>query len=327
MVIYQHQNSQRNLLQIAETVHIAQACQTRGVSILALKGPVLSQLLYGSPDQRFSKDLDFACRFEDRKAVTQILVSLGYQPEIDMDTLTPLKQAICSQADHHFKFSHPRKKVILELHVENIQRRYYLDLLIDELFQRSQTIAFLDTPIRTLSLMDYPLYLSAHGLLHSWLQLKRMLHMVKMEQLITEEQRNSLFEKAERCGQSRSVASGMILCHRFFQTPLFPWAETMMKTDPAIPRLVDYCTEQILDANPFARKSFAFFIKHQLPSRFSLKKGWDYVLKKFFFDSLNLSAFAHSRYPDILFPIYPLIRLITWAKSFMKRKIKDSANP
>jgi hypothetical protein len=81
----------RNTLLLAELDRILTRFKERGIESLPLKGPRLSQRLYGNPLLRPSVDLDILVRPADVERASQVLRELGYAAELDRPFSSILK--------------------------------------------------------------------------------------------------------------------------------------------------------------------------------------------------------------------------------------------
>ena len=73
------QSVQRSLAQIGELARLAGLFERSGIPVVALKGPMLSQYLYGDFALRASGDIDVLVKAEDVLRVREILISNGYR--------------------------------------------------------------------------------------------------------------------------------------------------------------------------------------------------------------------------------------------------------
>jgi hypothetical protein len=69
----------RSMAQIAELTRVNRLFAQRGIPAIALKGPVLSQYLYGDPASRASGDIDFLARPEHVAPIHDVLVAEGFR--------------------------------------------------------------------------------------------------------------------------------------------------------------------------------------------------------------------------------------------------------
>jgi Uncharacterised nucleotidyltransferase len=127
----------------------------RGLEVLPLKGPLLAQVLYGSPGLRQSGDLDLLVRREDFERAQVLLKDLGFRP--------------LSPADfYHQEFK--RGNTWVELHfLVTPPSNPGLDLRA--CWQRAATIQFRGQTARCFAKPDLFLYLTIHGIKHEFARL------------------------------------------------------------------------------------------------------------------------------------------------------------
>jgi hypothetical protein len=74
-----HRQAIRSLAGLSELLRVFDALAARGIPAIALKGPVLSQWLYGDPCRRRFADLDVLVGPADRLVALETLRTLGYE--------------------------------------------------------------------------------------------------------------------------------------------------------------------------------------------------------------------------------------------------------
>lgn len=107
----------RALAMAAELVRLVRLFDAAKIDVMALKGPALSQEIFGVPAMRDPGDLDLLCRPEDLFPVDRLLADAGYRRETRWtadfaanDLSRPLKRVF------HFAYYHAERDIGVEIH-------------------------------------------------------------------------------------------------------------------------------------------------------------------------------------------------------------------
>ncbi|TAD86959.1 MAG: hypothetical protein EAZ99_19115 [Alphaproteobacteria bacterium] len=156
----------RCLQQAADVVRVIAAFQQAGLWVRALKGPALSQTLYGTPDRRASTDIDILVARTDLAAALQVMRGLGYdQPPFDAADVPRL---LATGKDVGLKGQQGQTPVDLHWGLAPVERSLPVDLLASE---PAAMVRLAGTPIPVLSPTASLLYLIHHGSRHLWFRL------------------------------------------------------------------------------------------------------------------------------------------------------------
>ncbi|MDQ8199800.1 nucleotidyltransferase family protein [Pelagicoccus enzymogenes] len=163
----------RQLALLAEFLRISKALRQEEVDFIALKGPVLSQLLYGNPTQRHCNDLDMLVRSSDIPDAIRVLSSIGFKQQDLLGIASqPLKDPIWSRL-YHVQLIKDGVKV--ELHWRLSRNDVLINTPIEQLFASKQRVAVSGEEIYTLGKRHLVDYLAMHGASHCWNRLKWLL--------------------------------------------------------------------------------------------------------------------------------------------------------
>ena len=142
-----------------------------GINVIAIKGPVLAQTLFGDVGKRHFGDLDLVVKREDVLKVVSILEGLGYK------MISPKAGLTEKQWDYYFRYKkdvgsgEPEKGVFIELHVGVY--RHELLRIADEgmMWENLEEVIMGGTPIKTMNKDNTFLYLLYHGGQHLYFRL------------------------------------------------------------------------------------------------------------------------------------------------------------
>ena len=168
LVQAQRQASLRDMQLIAALAQVDKLFRSQEVDYLALKGPALSQLLFGAPFVRHSGDLDILVRTGEVARAEQLLLTEGYTPTLHKPPLTAMQFRRYMQYRHHFVYLQPGTGMQVELHWA-IREPYIRQPAADEYFARAQNLILAGgLRLETLSNEDALLHAILHGASHRW---------------------------------------------------------------------------------------------------------------------------------------------------------------
>jgi hypothetical protein len=155
----------RNLALAAELVRLVGALRELGIEVLAYKGPMLGQQLYGDVTLRQFSDLDIVITPADVMRTRDALFKLGY---VEMEPFSGplLRKHVSSQCE--WQMRQMNSGILIELHWALFPHYASLDLSGTELHQASVAIEIAGEPVRAIGLRHLALVLSAHGTKHFW---------------------------------------------------------------------------------------------------------------------------------------------------------------
>lgn len=164
----QRQASLRDMQLIAALAQVDKLFRPQAVEFMALKGPALSQLLFGAPFVRHSGDLDILVRPGEVARAEQLLLAEGYTPTLHKPPLTAMQLKRYMQYRHHFVYLQPGTGMQVELHWA-IREPYIHQPAADEYFARAQSLTLAGgLRLETLSSEDALLHAILHGASHRW---------------------------------------------------------------------------------------------------------------------------------------------------------------
>src|SRR5262249_35268353 len=138
-------NSLKALRFCAELARITQAFTGAGIEVLAHKGPVLSEVLYGDPAIRQFGDLDLLVRPGHVAAAKRVLSQLGYEPQL---RLTPRREEAYLQTGYEYVFRLGDQRNLLELQWRFLPGVFSVCFAVEEVFLRGGLIFIERFPVR-----------------------------------------------------------------------------------------------------------------------------------------------------------------------------------
>ena len=304
----------QSLKQAAELARLSQVLSQAGLAHLPLKGPWLSQRLFGDPGLRQSVDLDVLVQPREFGAALAALSEAGYERHRDY-CLTPRQERAILSRDEHIVLVRPGQKFPLELH----WRAAAVEPETDWWFEHSQPAGGLGRTARELKPSALVLYLCLHGALHQWNRLKWLADIDRLLQIQPELDWAALTELAQTLGLQRSLGQGLLLANRLLGTNLPGPLKPLIRSDRKI----------IFLARLGLR---AICLRQDTPSQLPLcfKPVYHYgciaafprlKLSRYLADKLYSTAdFKNFSLADRYFWLYPILKPYIW----LKRRLQPS---
>ena len=148
-----------------------------GITVMPLKGPLLSFALYGDAGLRQSKDLDILVPQKDISQTQQCLEKMGWRLGPRDFSLSPRQWEATVRHENHIGYVHPQQGCQLELHWRN---EWYSPHETEQTWAKSGTSVLLGTSYRAMSHTDLAIYLCNHGGGHRWFRAKWLGDLARM---------------------------------------------------------------------------------------------------------------------------------------------------
>lgn len=215
------------------------------LSVFSIKGPVLSQRLFGDIGKRHYNDIDLVVKREELSDVVELLEGMGYK------MAHPSKVLDRAQWDYYFKYKkdvaliNRKSEVVIELHVEIFRQELIRapeetltwDALVDE------TIGTL--PLKCLDLNISFLYLLYHGGQHQYFRLFWLKDIAEaLDRWDLDHSR--ILEKSADMGVDRLLGLGLLLSEEIFGSKIPPeYADYLMRNRSVLLKLKKICHRRI----------------------------------------------------------------------------------
>lgn len=163
----------RAMQRIGAFLDISKTLDKENIWFLTLKGPLLSQHIYGDPTYRDFRDFDILIKPEDINRTLQIFKKEGYQyPEFEWPE-SEKKQQITLHFINQVELVHEETAVMFEVHWKLFSTRITNWKTVQKLFHENlETVEFGGLRLNRLSLEFELFYLIVHGGVHAWFRLK-----------------------------------------------------------------------------------------------------------------------------------------------------------
>lgn len=219
------EHAQKTLALIAELRRILALLEKNRVSALALKGPALSQIVYGFPDLRFFSDLDIYVPHEDRSTAIQCLRDDGYKPLpcVEWYCEAPLRRGT--------------RGPLVDVHW-SLSPRYFPARLAGPPRHLCLEMDLCESRIRVLPPPMHLLYLCVHAARHGWESLDQVACIAGFVRSMSVADWIAVWSTAEAAGAKKVLACGLSIVNHVFGIPLDSRAQQLLQANKArLPRL------------------------------------------------------------------------------------------
>lgn len=212
------------------------------VKVISLKGPALSQQLYGSFAQRESIDLDLMVLPTDFFKAEEIILSFGYE-STNYDLAKFSKRQLKAYQNYFCDSSYLGHKVgkgMIDIHWRMFDNAQVFPKSIDQLFEQAAPEKIAGHRMLKLSNEDLFLYLAIHASKHEWSKLKWLLDirafMLKYEGSVNWD----VFMKyCIKHKIQRPVVMAVWLSHLYFNTGVPEIIQSELKRDKKVNALIE----------------------------------------------------------------------------------------
>ncbi len=190
---------QKNRLQMmrlsSELIKIGELFKSHNIPFIVLKGPALSQQIYGDYTLRNSRDIDILVKERDISKAHQILLSINY-------SLTTSFSSIERFNHKELKYEHNNSKLLVELHHRLFNNKYLLPLT-EDIFNDK---IYIDLDGYKTPILDHStnyLYLIVHAAAHNWKRLQWSLDLVTFRGLLSPKELDKVKATADALGLTK----------------------------------------------------------------------------------------------------------------------------
>jgi len=209
-------HSRHTLIFVRQLILVSQKLEKWNLPYIAFKGPVLSQMLYGSPLVKHSVDLDFWVPLEHIEKCHEALSDVGFIRVKPRITLTPKQKKKNYTISHHYTYVHKDEKVVIELHWNITNPFSLLPLSFNEAYTSSIRVDLNGHKINTLSYEHYLFYLSVHGSVHKWARLTWLKDFSSLLKQSDFQQQRAACRLADRFQLTKPVNQAFLLASAIF---------------------------------------------------------------------------------------------------------------
>lgn len=167
------QNRMLEMQQIGSFLEIAKLLKENDIEFINLKGPLLSDRIYGDPTYRYSRDFDILVEPNEVDQTLQLLRDEGYYyPGFEWPE-SKKRQGIALHFLNQIEMVHKDSGLMIEIHWKLFSTRITDQKKLDSLIQENiETVEFGGVELNRFSNEFELFYLIIHGGIHAWFRLK-----------------------------------------------------------------------------------------------------------------------------------------------------------
>jgi hypothetical protein len=159
-----------NLIALHQMQEFASAFKNEVIPAIIFKGLALAESAYADMGLRGGGDIDILVRQEDILRIDKILKALSYSPELDAERLKEL--SFRRYCDTFFYCPADKRYLPIDIHFHPSNNRHISHSIdLEKLWQDAEPIEFGPARLLTFSKYHQLIYLSMHGLNHSFFPL------------------------------------------------------------------------------------------------------------------------------------------------------------
>lgn len=297
-------NLHKAMLLSRELIRVVDHLGGMGIEVMPYKGLALAELLYGDIALRQAGDIDLLIRTEDFCRAREAVGELGYTPH---DHFSGAIERSHMKSGYECAFDGNAGCNLLEVQWALQPRFYAIDFDMAGLFDRAMTLMVAGQSMKTPSLEDLLLTLSAHAAKHVW---GRMIWLCDLARIIAMPNLNWTWirTEAEGLGLLRILRVTMLAANRLLDAdiPAPAKQEGLADADAVSITLAKEIETYIRRDTPFNIESVAYFrLMMRLRERPADRRRF---LTRLMFTP-GPSEWAAVRLPQPLFPLYSFVRL------------------
>ncbi len=228
-------NSARNLYFTATLHKIVESFNQADIISVPLKGPVISEQLYGDINFRIFSDLDILVPENKAFKAFNTLISKGITPELNLDK----KQFNAyMQSEDHIILSTNAQKINIELHWELSARYLSKPFTFKQIKDQLKIDSFYGKQIYTFSKEDLLVYICLHGSKHIWENFELVFQVACLLESDLNWKRVLFLSRSIDC--HRKLLLGLSVCRFFFNCHLPDHIQSQISHNKAIKQLCAY---------------------------------------------------------------------------------------
>ena len=311
--------ARNSLTQLSLLATVAEQARARGIRVLALKGPALSQHLYGNPLIRESFDLDFLVHPDDLTSMADILARENIFPFLTGPPLSRRQAGILRHFNKHNRFQHAESRIVVECHYRLDHNPLRLDTDFEDLWNRHRAVSVAGQVIGMPGQEDLTQYLCVHAAGHIWDRWKWIGDLTALCRLISGAELAEHREWANASGNLILFDASMLLMVAITGNPLPAELARKSNMNQLASAVAGRALRLVVNCPAGNDPPRQWYRLRQRVERLRLKPSW----RCFWFE---IAVLAHRpedwhawKLPDIMMWAYYPLRLV----SFVRRAVRS----
>jgi hypothetical protein len=292
--------------------------EDNGIPALAIKGPILSQMIYGDITQRQFVDLDILISQKHIYATGSKLLELGYKSEYPIEYLAN-KTLLKIAKDMPFS----NGNIHVEMHWRLFEEKFIQSKIGEQFNFSHDQFDMRGQNINVLNVDSLILYLCIHGSKHFWERLEWLTDIDRLIRKYDVVDWKKIVSDARLMGIETMLHLGLALTHQLFETKLPDYIIQKIKVNRNVLLLQEkinssfVSNEPIIDENDMI--SFRYiYISSKLHDNYitALKTYCKILFQIKYIDIYEINL------PSILSPLYYVVRPFRLLRDFIMHKIR-----
>jgi hypothetical protein len=305
-------NRQRGLELMAELVRLINLFEQKRIPVMPLKGPVLALQFYGDSSLRHAGDLDLLVRPEHVRQIHQLLIENGYRRTNSPPFLRTRQGKYSEEMLYHFNYLRDDGRISIEPHWSLVRNKHLFPVDADQLWTRQEITTIGGTVVKTLPLEETLLYLCMHGAAHVWLRLFWLSDVAQILRKNSTIDWTILLAHAIDLGIQRPLLQGLILSSLLLGSRLPEPVQAYAENDRLMPRLIKTGLSGILMRLPDSGARTLRVLVLEKLNEINLRQEIRYKLYCLATGLTSPNDWKILRLPDVLFPLYFVLRPFLW---------------
>lgn len=197
--------------------------------LLAWKGLVASQQLYGKPWLRTFGDLDLVVAGAEAERAEGLLRRLGYDEVVPV---APAARGTQRRFEPAALFSHHETQMLVDLHWRFSNPRFPLRLSFEEVWQRHELVRIDDFEVPAPGRVDLVVLTCSHAAKHLWHRLEMLAQIAALGRQTLDWV--AVDEAAQRAGASRQVGLSFLLAREVLGAELPPLPLSLARAEGSL---------------------------------------------------------------------------------------------
>jgi hypothetical protein len=295
-------NLHKALLLSRELIRIAERLSALSIEFLPYKGLALAEFIYGDIALRQPGDIDLLIHPEDLPLIRDAVRDLGYTPH---QSFSGAEERAHLRSGYECPFDGTAGRNLLEVQWAIQPRFYAIDFEMNGFFERAVQITVAGRAMKTLSVEDLFLVLSAHAAKHVWGRLVWLSDIARIMNLPNLNW-DWIGSQARQLGIARILRVTMLLASRLLGASIPPAAQASIPEDPVSLTFAQKTQGHLAYETTYKVESLSYF---RLMMSLRERPGDRFRFLERLAFTPGPSEWQAIRLPGYLFPLYRLVRL------------------